>query len=502
MGTEIFETVLLVEDDPGHAHIIKRALRLYAQEVRHAPDISSALGELASYAPNLIVMDLHLPDSTGAGDVERLAAAGREVPVMVLTSSTSLKDAVDAMKAGARDFIVKNFDGDFKEVLGFSLSRVYASILLEEEKRKLKQEMEILRVAIENSNDGLAVVNPAGDVRYANRAFHSFARSCGGAAGNVCDMLSPQLNKYSSLRESVRGNLLSLSAGASWHTEITFVADAAAAFDMSISVVGAGGDRSAKPEKECVVWIRDVSGVKRREKFQREILSTTSHDLKGPLGSIALSSELLSEMLEKNGKPYEIALRIGSSAQGAIHLIDEFLSARRIQEGTFILKPTLQNIRELVLEVVDNYKAVAASKRIELQVDVAAGCQSCLDRLGFCRVVGNLLSNAFKFTPKGGGVQVRAQVVESELHLEVEDSGSGMEPSEVKVIFDRFTRLERHGEVAGTGIGLFIVKSIVAAHGGEIEVTSQVNKGTTFKVKLPLAPPLNKHGELISLDFA
>jgi len=247
--------------------------------------------------------------------------------------------------------------------------------------------------------------------------------------------------------------------------------------------------------------VKDVTEMKRRQKFQREILSTTSHDLKGPLGTISLSSELITDLAPKHEKIYEIALRIGSSAQGAINLINEFLSARRIEEGTFILKPARLSIEKLIYELTENYRTIAEARRIKLEVDVEEG-EACIDRLGAERVIGNLLSNAFKFTSKGGVVSLSARIVGSAFCLEVSDTGSGMEASEVQKIFEQFSRLERHVEVAGSGLGLFVVKSIVEAHGGSIEVTSQIGTGTTFRISFPLEPPINEYGELISLDFA
>jgi signal transduction histidine kinase len=124
------------------------------------------------------------------------------------------------------------------------------------------------------------------------------------------------------------------------------------------------------------------------------------------------------------------------------------------------------------------------------------------DKIGVARVLGNLLSNAFKFTRKGGRVTVRLSFVHDELHLEVEDTGSGIEPSDVQKIFERFSRLDQHNEIAGTGLGLFVVKSIVNAHGGKIDVTSKPGEGTKFDIALPARPPVNERGELISLDFA
>ena len=117
------------------------------------------------------------------------------------------------------------------------------------------------------------------------------------------------------------------------------------------------------------------------------------------------------------------------------------------------------------------------------------------------RVIGNLVSNACKFTQKGGKVSVSAAELGGDLHLWVSDNGKGMEPAETRKIFDRFGRLKQHSQVAGTGLGLFIVKSLVAAHGGQIEVTSAVDVGTTFELIFPKTPPMNEHGELLSLDF-
>ena len=106
------------------------------------------------------------------------------------------------------------------------------------------------------------------------------------------------------------------------------------------------------------------------------------------------------------------------------------------------------------------------------------------------------------FTPREWHVSVTARIEGGALHVIVSDSGSGLAPFEVNTIFDRYSRLERHTDIQGTGIGLFVVKNIVAAHGGTIEVTSRLGHGTSFEFILPPNPPINQRGELISLDFA
>jgi len=171
------------------------------------------------------------------------------------------------------------------------------------------------------------------------------------------------------------------------------------------------------------------------------------------------------------------------------------------------LKPQLSDVRSVIEEVVGNFSPQFSVKQITVQTDIQAAINGGdlswrMDRLSILRVLSNLLSNAIKFTPKGGSVVISSKKVGEELHLSVSDTGTGMESSEVKQLFQRYCRLEQHSHIAGTGLGLFVVKSIVAAHGGRVEVVSQKGKGTRFEVVLPENPPINERGELISLDFA
>jgi signal transduction histidine kinase len=208
-------------------------------------------------------------------------------------------------------------------------------------------------------------------------------------------------------------------------------------------------------------------------------------------------------MLEGQERASELVLRLQSSAHGILNLIEEFLSARRIKEGSFILRPEPVEVDSLFQEARDQYDTISKARRIQFSIEIdPAVKQLCVDHLGFTRVLGNLLSNEFKFTPKEGKVTVLVSWAEKETVVQVQDTGSGMEPAEALHIFERFSRLAEHGAVAGSGLGLFVVKCIVEAHGGHIEVTSQPGQGTTFTLTFPHEPPVNERGELISLEFA
>jgi signal transduction histidine kinase len=194
--------------------------------------------------------------------------------------------------------------------------------------------------------------------------------------------------------------------------------------------------------------------------------------------------------------------RISTSASSAIQLIEEFLSARRIEEGTFVLKPAARDLGPIVSSVADTFALQAQTRGLSLEYDVEDSLTGCVDQLGLERVLANLVGNALKFTPRGGTVSVTVRRVTGGIALSVSDTGCGMEPSDAQRLFQRYQRLSAHQGTPGTGLGLFIVRSIVSAHGGTIDVTSAVGRGTTFDVFFPDAPPVNARGELLCLDFA
>jgi signal transduction histidine kinase/ActR/RegA family two-component response regulator len=506
MTGTLFQRVLLLEDDPSHAVLIRRALSEACGAVEHVTTVAAALAAAPAEPFDLVVTDLHVPDSEGVSHVEAFCARWVDTPVVVLTSSTSLADAVAAMKLGARDFIVKNFDRDFRDVMALSLGRLSSAVNAERERRALRREMDVLRVAIENGDEGLAVVSGRGEIVYANSAFRGFFERCGGAGGELLSMFGPGIAKSDSVRRNIVDKLAHLPSGGVFTTELTPVGPGLkeTAFDLSLSIVETGAPLPRGSIREAVVWIRDRTELKRRERFQRELLSTTTHDLKGPLGAIILSADLLRETAKGTPKTAELALRIGSSAQGALNLIDEFLSARRIQEGSLVLRPVEHPVADLLESTLADYTTIAAARRVTLELSdgTGVGATARVDRLGFGRVLGNLVSNALKFTPSGGRVTVSTRLKGDDLTLTVRDTGTGMEPAEVQRVFERFSRLDRHRDVAGSGLGLFVVKSVVSAHGGDIEVTSKVGEGTTIGVTFPANPPVNDRGEIISLDFA
>ncbi len=496
----IFGKVLLVEDEAAHALLIERGLKSLVSSVTKCASVTDGRKELGAGGFDLIISDLNLPDLCSEEAVQALKECAPKTPLLVLTSSSSLSDGVAAMRAGANDFMVKNFDSSFPDVLNLVLQRLRKAQEAENERAQVMRDRDLLREAIENSNDGLAVVQRDGAVRYSNSGFAQFLVSCGVDSGNVCDIPEGVVIRGAEILPKLKQRLKSLAPGEVWTTELvkSGVDDGEeGAFEVSVSA-----SRDGAATDTLVVWVRDILEKRRREQFQREILSTTTHDLKGPLGAIAVSCDVLLDTPAPDQRAHALLERIATSANSAINLIEEFLSMRRMEEGAFVMHPVTTPLADLVTRVVGSFALTAKTRGMQVLHSIPdRQILGCVDALGFERILTNLVSNAIKFSVSGGRIEVTLERREQGIGLIVCDYGVGMEPGDAQRLFQRYSRLSAHAGVSGSGLGLFIVKCIVNAHGGSIDVTSAIGKGTSFEVFLPDRPPCNERGEVLCLDI-
>ena len=218
------------------------------------------------------------------------------------------------------------------------------------------------------------------------------------------------------------------------------------------------------------------------------LLAVVSHDLRSPLSAIQLSAKLLSRKkgVERRAgiKQVEVILRAAKRMNG---LIEDLLQASTIEAGAFTVTRAPADTAPLVNEAIDAVEPVAAAGSIRLikQVPPDLPPISC-DPARVLQVLANLLGNALKFVPPGGIVQVRVWAQEDAVHFAVSDSGPGIPEERIRLVFDRYWKGQAEGR-HGTGLGLFISRGIVEAHGGQMLVESVVGQGTTFSFTLPIS---------------
>jgi len=155
------------------------------------------------------------------------------------------------------------------------------------------------------------------------------------------------------------------------------------------------------------------------------------------------------------------------------------------ESGQLVLQKTQINFAELVRDLVEEYQIPADAQGVKLIAETEESSVLQADRVQIERLITNLLSNAIKYTPAGGTVRVRVNTESGQVVFVVEDTGVGIAPDHLPHIFDRFYRVPSADPEKGLGLGLSFVTWIVKAHGGTVEVESELNKGTRFIVRLP-----------------
>jgi len=219
------------------------------------------------------------------------------------------------------------------------------------------------------------------------------------------------------------------------------------------------------------------------------LLAVVSHDLRSPLTAIQLSAAILAhhpEGGERRQNQKQIAV-IRRSTERMTHLIDGLLQAATIESGSFTIEPHREEVIPIVEESLQALEPLAATRSIHLVMEIPLNTPPIrCDRMRLIQVLVNLIGNAVKFVPDGGTIQVRAAAQSGHIQFAVSDDGPGIAQDELVRIFDRYwkgTSTGRHG----AGLGLYIAKGIIEAHGGRIWVESQLGAGSTFFFTVPIA---------------
>jgi PAS domain S-box-containing protein len=226
-----------------------------------------------------------------------------------------------------------------------------------------------------------------------------------------------------------------------------------------------------------------------------ELLAVVSHDLKNPLTTIAMVAGRLLRLAPKDGSEVQQQVaKVQHAAARMTRLINDLLDAAKVDKGGLPIESRPEDPEALVGEALEQMGPLAAAKAQRLDVQLVPGLPVVLcDRGRVLQVLSNLVGNAIKFTPAGGRIAIAAVPGPGEVRVSVIDTGPGIDAAELERIFDRYYQVERTTPGVGSGLGLFISKAIVEAHGGRLEVESEVGRGSRFTFTLPVAEGAAAH---------
>lgn len=247
------------------------------------------------------------------------------------------------------------------------------------------------------------------------------------------------------------------------------------------------------PQPAVLMTLNDISDLKRLEQIRREFVANVSHELKSPLTVIQAAVEtLLAGAAEDRPYREKFLSSIQEETSRLIRLVEDLLALAQVEaQHTLVAKESV-SIPSFLEAEVSRYQPLAKAHKVDLTCTTdlpEADLTILANRNQLAQALGNLLDNAIKYNRPGGTVKVRASKADRMLRLEIEDTGIGIPQEDLPRIFERFYRVDkaRSRQTGGTGLGLSIVKHVAEAHGGSVQVESQLGKGSRFTLTIPLA---------------
>jgi two-component system sensor histidine kinase SenX3 len=238
-----------------------------------------------------------------------------------------------------------------------------------------------------------------------------------------------------------------------------------------------------------VLVLEDRTSDIRFDKTRRDFIENISHELKTPIGAIALLSEAIQDAGDDVEAVAKFAASLNKESSRLTFLVQDIIKLSRLQSEEVLASAEIVNLNDVVADAIDRNEQLAASRKVRLISDQAPKLEVFGNREMLVTAVKNLIENAISYSDQAASVGIGCSAKDSVAEIAVTDSGAGISPENQQRIFERFYRADpsRSRDTGGTGLGLSIVKHVAKIHRGEIKLFSQVGVGSTFTLRIPLA---------------
>ncbi len=482
--------ILVADDERPIREGCARVLTSKGFEVLAAENGQIALDILAKEKVSVLLLDLKMPVMGGEEVLEKAGDKYPDIPIIIITGHGTVDTAVECMKKGAYDFITKPFQ----------IEQFLATINRAIEKRKLEQkamqlqdenirnlydlnlEKSRLKTIINYMANGVIVTNRNMEVVLNNPAIKRLLEISKDVENPI---QAAEIIKEESLLDTLS---LILSNNSSDDKCISQEIESGGYFLRAISAPVLGPDSEIVA---AVTVLENITAFKQLDQMKSDFVNMVAHELRSPLVAIRqLNGVILDGLAGPLGdKQRDFINRGVNKIDALIALINDLLDVAKIDAGKFVQERVPTDIGKVIEDIISLLEPRSTKQGVNLSFSFKDLKPIQSDPKNMEEIFNNLISNAINYSPEGGDVMVTAESLGDYIEIKVKDTGVGIDPEELPKIFDKFYRVKspKTRDVMGTGLGLAIVKGVIDAHHGTIDVESVVDKGTTFKVLLPVA---------------
>ena len=545
--------LLVVDDEATVTDLLQEFLTTLGYEVEVAASGEAAVARIPVYRPDAVLSDLNMEGLTGLDVMRSARQADEEMAVILITGETTTAVAIDAMRQGAYDYIIKPFELD--DVQG-SVERALANRRLRAINRQLVEELsekneilshheqelrEQVRLATHQMRTLYDVGNEiSADLELAPRVAIVAAKAAELSGARAVAV-------YLRVEETEECRVAAVHGLDAPHGDAErihfFAAERAIGFDhpdyRPVCRVAAAGKQRFEPMLALPLSLsagQQVFGLlvmldkpgefspadmkflelyasqaaiavhnsrlyehtRVLDRLKSEFVAVVSHEIRTPLTSVKGAVELLGDdRYFKNNEQQAKLLNIAhANAERLLVLINDILDFSKLESSSLPMCMEVESLEPVVRQAVQNLRTLIGERHIVLDCTFEPGLPDLLmDSNRIAQVITNLLSNAIKFSPPEGRIEVRAETAGPMLRLSVCDCGEGIAPEDIPKLFRKFSQIDSGStrRVGGTGLGLVICKGIVEQHGGTIGVESVPGEGSTFYILLP-RPDVQREG--------
>ncbi len=489
----ITDRILLVEDDPSYVRLVEIMLEesdLLDCEVVNASTLAECLTALGKENFAAVLLDLSLPDSFGFATLDTVLTRYPKSNIIVLTGRSDKDLGVQAVKAGAQDFLEKGeFDQDqLAKSLRFSIERSHILTRLEDAQRIGKignWECRPNEQFFYASNEVYHIFNlDPTNARFISEELHS--------PNNPLNVLIKMEEEAKIKGEARKEQRIVLSNGATRFISLTCKAKQTS--QGGTLYAGIVQDITEQKRAEELRNARDLAQESARIKEQ--VIANVSHEMRTPMNAILGMTNLLLQTV-KGKEEYDYAYSIKQSSEILLGIINDILQVSAFQNNQIPITNKRFNLHALLRDLMDALRPKAQEKELDFSLSLPSEIPAEIvgDQLRLNQILYNLVGNAIKFTDEGS-VQVRVETIRIsgkyvDFRFSVKDTGIGIPSEKIDSIFEKFTRISRKDRIAeGTGLGLAITKKLVEQQGGKISVVSQLGGGSVFYFELKFEVPV------------